>query len=102
MGIRSPRTTPARRGEDEAKISSGLFCRSILRETAHFPTYVNSRTLSKASTSPLGASLVGDSCEFRVWAPAAKTVTLRLMNEHGTHDWPMQYEGDHCFALQAF
>jgi maltooligosyltrehalose trehalohydrolase len=63
---------------------------------------VNSRILSKTSTSPLGASLVGDSCEFRLWAPAAKTVTLRLINEQGIHDWPMQYAGDHLFSLQAF
>ncbi len=52
--------------------------------------------------SMLGASLAGDSCEFRVWAPLAKSITLRLINEHGTHDWAMQYAGDHRFELQAF
>jgi maltooligosyltrehalose trehalohydrolase len=50
----------------------------------------------------LGANLAGDSCDFRVWAPAAKTVTLRLINEHGSRDWPMQAADDHCFTLQAF
>ncbi len=49
-----------------------------------------------------GASLAGDSCEFRIWAPAAKTVTLRLINERGSQDWAMQYTGNHCFALQVF
>jgi maltooligosyltrehalose trehalohydrolase len=61
---------------------------------------VNSRTLSK--TAKLGANLAGDSCDFRVWAPAAKTVALRLINEHGQHDWPMQYVDDGYFELQAF
>jgi len=63
---------------------------------------VNSHTLSKTGASQLGANLVGDSCEFRVWAPAAKTVTLRLVNEQGTNDWPMQYTGDNFFELKAF
>jgi 1,4-alpha-glucan branching enzyme len=49
----------------------------------------------------LGANLAGDSCDFRVWAPAAKSVTLRLMNEHGSRDWPMQAADDY-FTLQAF
>ncbi|HEX4605505.1 MAG TPA: malto-oligosyltrehalose trehalohydrolase [Candidatus Angelobacter sp.] len=69
---------------------------------APFSTYVNSRTLGKAPAVPLGASLAGDACEFRLWAPAAKTVTLRLMNEHGQQDLPMQYAGDNLFYLQAF
>lgn len=63
---------------------------------------MNSHTLSKTGASQLGANLVGDSCEFRVWAPAAKTVTLRLVNEQGTNDWPMQYTGDNFFELKAF
>src|SRR5438270_11166071 len=49
-----------------------------------------------------GANLLGDSCDFRVWAPAAQSVTLRLTNVHGTRDWPMQYEEGGYFALQAF
>jgi len=61
---------------------------------------VNSRTLSK--TAKLGATLTGDNCGFRVWAPAAKTVTLRLINADGQHDWPMQYADDGHFELQAF
>jgi maltooligosyltrehalose trehalohydrolase len=50
----------------------------------------------------LGANLAGDSCDFRVWAPAARTITLRLVNDHGPQDWPMQSVDDHYFALQAF
>jgi len=49
-----------------------------------------------------GANLSGDSCDFRVWAPAAQSVTLRLTNEHGTRDWPMAYLDDGYYALQAF
>lgn len=61
---------------------------------------MNSRTLSK--TVKLGATLAGDSCDFRVWAPAAKTITLRLLKEDGMNDWPMQYADDGHFELQAF
>jgi maltooligosyltrehalose trehalohydrolase len=50
----------------------------------------------------LGATLVGDCCDFRVWAPSAKSVKLRLTGENGTHDWPMQFVDDGHFALQAF
>jgi maltooligosyltrehalose trehalohydrolase len=57
--------------------------------------------LSKAINGMLGANLAGDSCEFRVWAPAAQSVTLRLTNQHGTQDWPMQRTDDGHFALQA-
>ena len=53
-------------------------------------------------TGTPGASLAGDSCEFRVWAPLAKSITLRLINEYGPQDWAMQYAGDHHFSLQAF
>jgi maltooligosyltrehalose trehalohydrolase len=63
---------------------------------------VSTRTVGKITANALGASLAGDSCEFRVWAPLAKTVTLRLINEHGPQDWAMQYAGDHYFTLQAF
>jgi maltooligosyltrehalose trehalohydrolase len=62
--------------------------------------YVSSRTVSKTMSMP-GANLAGDTCEFRVWAPLAETVTLRLINEHGAHDWAMQYDDEH-FTLQAF
>ncbi|HSK43605.1 MAG TPA: malto-oligosyltrehalose trehalohydrolase, partial [Candidatus Binatia bacterium] len=49
----------------------------------------------------LGANVVGDSCDFRVWAPSAKTIMLRLINDQGAHDWPMQ-SCDGYFTLQAF
>ncbi|HET9840222.1 MAG TPA: malto-oligosyltrehalose trehalohydrolase [Candidatus Angelobacter sp.] len=48
----------------------------------------------------MGANLIGDNCEFRVWAPAARSVTLRLMNAQGTRDLPMLREGED-FALQT-
>jgi maltooligosyltrehalose trehalohydrolase len=43
----------------------------------------------------MGANLAGESCEFRLWAPAAGSVTLRLAGQHGTRDWPMQAEDEH-------
>ncbi|HET9282036.1 MAG TPA: malto-oligosyltrehalose trehalohydrolase [Candidatus Angelobacter sp.] len=58
--------------------------------------------LSKTVTAMSGANLAGDSCDFRVWAPAAHSVTLQLTNEHGTRDWPMAYLDDGYYALQAF
>jgi maltooligosyltrehalose trehalohydrolase len=63
---------------------------------------VTSRTLSNATGLSLGANLAGDSCDFRVWAPAARSVTLRLMRANGHQDWPMQSSGDQHFWLQAF
>ena len=51
----------------------------------------------------LGATLAGDVCEFRVWAPAARRVTLRLMTKmRGTEDLAMLYTEDGQFALEAF
>ncbi len=51
----------------------------------------------------LGATLAGDICEFRVWAPAARRVTLRLMTRmRGTEDLAMPYAEDGQFALEAF
>src|SRR6478736_1207211 len=58
-------------------------------------------TSSKVASKMLGANLAGDNCDFRVWAPSAQTVTLRLINDQGTHDWPMQ-SSDGYFSLQAF
>ncbi len=64
--------------------------------------YVKSQILGKAVQGMLGASLSGDVCEFRVWAPAAKTVTLRLITSDGAHDWPMTYLEDGQYFLEAF
>jgi 1,4-alpha-glucan branching enzyme len=74
---------------------------SILANVTYFSTYVTSRTISNAASNMLGANLAGDSCDFRVWAPSAKSVTLRLINDQGSHDWPMQFY-DGFFTLQAF
>lgn len=61
---------------------------------------MKSHTLSKTDT--LGANVAGDTCIFRVWAPVAKTVTLRLVDERGTNDLPMQFAGDNFFELKTF
>jgi maltooligosyltrehalose trehalohydrolase len=53
-------------------------------------------------SASLGANLSRDNCDFRVWAPSAKSVTLRLMTEQGSHDWPMQSSEGGYFSLQAF
>ena len=69
---------------------------------ASLSRYVNNAMLSKTVTGMLGANLAGDSCDFRVWAPSARSVTLRLTNEQGTQNWPMAYLDDGHYALQAF
>jgi maltooligosyltrehalose trehalohydrolase len=66
-----------------------------------FSRYVNSRTVSKIATGVGGATLTRDSCEFRVWAPAATSVTLRLANEHGSRDHAMLHAEEDYFAFQA-
>lgn len=50
----------------------------------------------------LGANLQGDVCEFRVWAPAARSVTLRLTTANGTQDLQMPYTENDQFAIEAF
>ena len=45
-----------------------------------------------------GATLEGGTAEFRVWAPHARQVTLRLM---GGRDLPMQRAADGVFSVQA-
>ncbi|HEY7404361.1 MAG TPA: malto-oligosyltrehalose trehalohydrolase [Candidatus Angelobacter sp.] len=52
-------------------------------------------------TDMLGANLSDHGCEFRVWAPAAQAVTLRLTNEHGTQDSPMQSADDGHFVCET-
>ncbi|HEX7288413.1 MAG TPA: malto-oligosyltrehalose trehalohydrolase [Candidatus Angelobacter sp.] len=70
----------------------------------------------KAVEGMLGATLAGDVCEFRVWAPSARRVTLRLMTAgvpdapgfgalgqgDGVLDLAMPYTEDGQFALEAF
>ncbi|HEV7520503.1 MAG TPA: hypothetical protein VGP89_05340, partial [Candidatus Angelobacter sp.] len=62
---------------------------------------MTSRTLNNAVSTMPGANLAGDNCNFRVWAPSAESVTLRLINDQGSHDWPMQSSGGY-FSLNAF
>jgi maltooligosyltrehalose trehalohydrolase len=47
----------------------------------------------------LGAEIEDDIGDFRVWAPAAKRITLRLMGQETTRDREMRREGEH-FHLQ--
>jgi maltooligosyltrehalose trehalohydrolase len=63
---------------------------------------VKSTLPGKTVTSMLGANLQGDVCEFRVWAPAARTVTLRLSTTNGTQDLKMPYTDHDQFAIEAF
>src|SRR5205823_2246934 len=47
-----------------------------------------------------GATVKGNSAEFRVWAPAARRVTLRLMRRDGERqDIAMQAGGDGVYRL---
>ena len=48
----------------------------------------------------LGALPDQDRCEFRVWAPAARQITLRLMRDGQSEDLPMLRQGEY-FALSA-
>jgi maltooligosyltrehalose trehalohydrolase len=48
-----------------------------------------------------GANVAGDNCNFRVWAPSAESVTVRLIKDQRSDDWPMQSSGGY-FSLNAF
>src|SRR3954468_3556434 len=49
-----------------------------------------------------GATVKGNSAEFRVWAPAARRVTLRLIRRDGVRqDIAMQAGGDCMYRLTA-
>jgi maltooligosyltrehalose trehalohydrolase len=63
---------------------------------------VKSFVPGKAVTGVLGATLEGDVCDFRVWAPAAQRVALRLTTAMGTQDLPMPHAEDGQFAIEAF
>ena len=59
---------------------------------------------SKATESTagmLGASLTGEGCVFRVWAPHARRVKVRVLNEHGAHEHDMEPGDDGLFVLAA-
>jgi maltooligosyltrehalose trehalohydrolase len=60
---------------------------------------VASHPITESQTAMLGATLNGHSCGFRVWAPAARRITLRLTGEGTTRELRMQRDGDY-FALQ--
>ena len=53
------------------------------------------------SKEQLGASLIESGCEFRVWAPLARNVTVRLTNDRGTRDLPMERADDGYFVLET-
>jgi maltooligosyltrehalose trehalohydrolase len=52
------------------------------------------------SAAMLGASIDGEFCGFRVWAPYAQQVTLRLAGDQG-RDLPMHREGDEHFVART-
>src|SRR5947209_11900434 len=79
--IPASRRSSWRRGEAEARISLGLA--SILSMCESVSRYVKEQTLSKVSSGMLGASLAPEGCEFRVWAPNARQVKLRLISQGG-------------------
>lgn len=62
--------------------------------------YVKTRLLGKAAGAMLGASIDGGECEFRVWAPAAKRIALRLTTQGATRDLKMRQQGER-FVLRA-
>lgn len=53
----------------------------------------------------LGANLTGGDCEFRVWAPRAQRVEVKLQRKDGVAEQaevlPMRRENDGCFCLRA-
>ncbi len=49
----------------------------------------------------LGASVAGDACDFRVWAPSARHIKLRLLNGADHRDFSMPRGDDECFVLRA-
>src|SRR5262245_18572025 len=57
-------------------------------------------TLSKIEQEMLGATINGDFCEFRVWAPSAESVVLRLWNQRRQQDLAMHRLGDEHFTLR--
>jgi maltooligosyltrehalose trehalohydrolase len=54
---------------------------------------VKSSVISKGAPM-VGASPEQDRCEFRVWAPAARQVKLRLLREQGSRDLVMTRDDD--------
>jgi maltooligosyltrehalose trehalohydrolase len=61
---------------------------------------VKGHHLGKAASAMLGASSEGEVCDFRVWAPAAKCIKLRLLAQGVAPDLEMRQEGEH-FVLRA-
>ncbi len=57
--------------------------------------YVRVAMVVAATTLQYGATVRGTETEFRVWAPRARSVTVRLL---GRGDWPMRREGDDFVA----
>jgi maltooligosyltrehalose trehalohydrolase len=62
---------------------------------------VKEQTLSKTSLTMAGATPSESGCEFRLWAPAAGRVTLRLFAGEVARDLDMPRAEDGTFVLQA-
>src|SRR5438270_5071566 len=88
-----------RRGEAEARISFGRA--SILKNCVSVSRYVKKETLSKASSGMLGASLTQEGCEFRLWAPHARQVKMRLASAQGEQELAMKRADAGYFELHA-
>ena len=73
---------------------------SILEVSDSVSRYVNPVTLSKTGAM-LGASVTSEACEFRLWAPNARRVTLRLFGAGGGRDFLMEPSEGGYFVLQA-
>src|SRR5579864_34860 len=73
---------------------------SILAWPRIVSTQVTTSPRTQSAAGMLGARVSGGSCEFRVWAPAARHVTLRLTGQGVTRDLAMRCEGEH-FVLET-
>jgi maltooligosyltrehalose trehalohydrolase len=76
--------------------ASSRNARSVSRYVKH---PASGKALSTAGM--LGASIEGEFCEFRVWAPNSKRVILRLIGQQQPRDLPMQRRGAEHFATRT-
>src|SRR5437899_2532392 len=101
MSNPASRSNPCSHGEDEARIRGCRCGSSILGKVRSVSRYVKTTLESKVRGEMLGASLAGDACEFRVWAPTAQRITLRLLHGGAWQDLSMERDGEEHFRLHA-
>src|SRR5271165_349330 len=106
------RSSWARRGEAEARMSmplhstQGAYASFGTRGTSEVGMGTSARSHagnSKLETrNSFGATLNSSEAEFRVWAPAQKSIKLRLISKGGgVNELPMQRDGDDFVANVA-